>query len=48
MIPIKKPKKIGKMVEIPQECGFLTWSIQNFVKKVKQFTGKYCITLLIT
>ena len=23
-----------KMAEIPQECDFLTWSIQNFVKKV--------------
>ena len=22
-----------KMVEIPQECDFFTWNIQNFVKK---------------
>ena len=25
------------MTEIPQKCDFLTWSIQNFVRKVKQF-----------
>ena len=23
------------MEEIPQECDFLTWSIQNFVKVLK-------------
>ena len=33
-----------KMAEIPQECDFLTWSIQNFVRKVKQFFRKYYIT----
>ena len=32
-----------KMVENPQECDFLTWSIQNFVRKVKQFVRKYYI-----
>ena len=37
-----------KMGEIPQECDFLTWSIQNIVKKVKQFVRKYYITWLIT
>ena len=37
-----------KMAEIPEECDFLTWCIQNFVKKVKQFVGKYYITWLIT
>ena len=31
MIPRKKTPKI------PQERNFLTWSIQNFVRKVKQF-----------
>ena len=36
-----------KMAEIPQECDFLTWSIQNFVKKVKQFVRKCYITWLI-
>ena len=36
------------MSEIPQEHDFLTWSIQTFVRKVKQFVGKYYITLLIT
>ena len=35
------------MTEIPQELDFLIWSIQNFVKKVKQFVRKYYITLLI-
>ena len=25
------------MAEIPQECDFLPWSIQNFVRTVKQF-----------
>ena len=25
------------MAEIPQERDVLTWSIQNFVRKVKQF-----------
>ena len=25
-----------KMAEIPQKRDFLTWSIQNFVRKVKQ------------
>ena len=32
------------MAEIPQERDFLTWSIENFVKKVKQFVRKYYIT----
>ena len=34
-----------KMAEIPQKRDFLTWSIQNFIRKVKQFVGKYCIDL---
>ena len=25
------------MAEVPQVCDFLTWSIQNFVRNVKQF-----------
>ena len=29
-----------KMAEIPQEHDFLTWNIQNFVEKVKQFVRK--------
>ena len=32
------------MAEIPQENDFLTWSIQNLVRKVKQFVRKYYIT----
>ena len=36
-----------KVAEIPQNCDFLTWSIQNFVRKKKQFVGKYIIVLLI-
>ena len=36
-----------KMAEILQERGFLTWGIQTFVRKVKQFVRKY-ITWLIT
>ena len=36
-----------KMVEIPQEREFLTWSIQKFVRKVKQFVRKYYIIWLI-
>ena len=35
------------MAEIPQERDFLTWSIHNFVKKVKQFVWKYYTTWLI-
>ena len=30
--------------EIPQKHDFLTWSIQNFLRKVKQFVRKYDIT----
>ena len=29
------------MAEIPQKSDFLTWSIQNYVIKVKQFVRKY-------
>ena len=36
------------MAEIPQEHDFLTWGIQPFVRKVKQFVRKYLITWLIT
>ena len=36
------------MAEIPQEHDFLTWVIQTFVRKVKQFVRKYYITWLIT
>ena len=32
------------MAEIPKERDFLTWTIQNFVRKVKQFVRKYYIT----
>ena len=32
------------MVEILQEYDFLTWGIQAFVRKVKQFVGNYYIT----
>ena len=28
----------------PQEHDFLTWGIQTFVRKVKQFVKKYYIT----
>ena len=35
------------MAEIPQKRDFLIWSIQNFVRKVKQFVRKYYITWLI-
>ena len=35
------------MAEIAQKCDFLTWSIQNFIKKVKQFVRKYYISGLI-
>ena len=33
-----------KMAEIPQKHNFLTWSIQSFVRKVKQFVRKCYIT----
>ena len=33
-----------KMEEIPLERDFLTWSFQNFVRKVKQLVRKYYIT----
>ena len=36
------------MAEILQEHDFLTWDIQTFVSKVKQFVGKCYITWLIT
>ena len=35
------------MAEIPQKRDFLTWSIQIFVRKVKQFVRKYYVTWLI-
>ena len=35
------------MAEIPQEFNFLTCSIQNFERKVKQFVRKYYFTRLI-
>ena len=35
-----------KMAEIPQKHDFLTWGIQTFVRKVKQFVRKYYITWL--
>ena len=35
------------MAEIPQEYDFLTCSIQNFQRKVKQFVRKYYFTRLI-
>ena len=34
-----------KMAEIPQERDFLTCTIQNLVRKVKQFVRKYYITV---
>ena len=33
-----------KVAEIPQKRNFLTWSIQNFVRRKKQFVIKYYIT----
>ena len=36
------------MVESPQECDFITWSNQNFVRKVKQFVKKSYITWFTT
>ena len=50
----KKKKKLNtvllikrhwkKMAKIPQKHDFLTWTIQNFLREVKQFVGKYYIT----
>ena len=37
-----------KKADILQESHIITWSIQNFVRKVKQFVKKYYITWLIT
>ena len=38
-------KRYGKkMAEIPKKCNFLTWSVQNFVRKVKYYVRKYCIS----
>ena len=42
---IKQHRK--KMAGIPQESDFVTWSIQKFVRNVKQFVKKY-ITWLIS
>ena len=35
------------MTEILQKRDFLIWSIQSFLRKVKQFVRKYYITWLI-
>ena len=35
------------MAEIPLKRDFLTWSIQNFVRKGKQFDRRYDVTWLI-
>ena len=35
------------MAKIPQKHGFLSWSIENLVRKKKQFVRKYYITSLI-
>ena len=35
------------MAEIPLKRDFLTWSIQNFVRKGKQIDRRYDITRLI-
>ena len=47
MIPRTKQKKSQKLslilAEIPQKRNFLSWSIQNFVRKAKQFVRKYYI-----
>ena len=34
------------MIEIPEKHNFLTWSIQIFIRKVKQFVTKYIIWLI--
>ena len=34
-----------KMAEIPQECDFHTWSIQNFVRKVKQLVVRKFVSV---
>ena len=34
------------MIEIPEKHDFLTWSIQIFIRKVKQFVTKYIIWLI--
>ena len=31
------------MAEIPEERDFFTWTIQTFLRKVKQFVRKYHI-----
>ena len=33
-----------KMAEILQKRDFLSWNIQNLIRKVKQFVSKYYIT----
>ena len=43
-VSIIKHKTKKKMAEIPQKYDFLTWSIQNFIRKVNQFVRKYYIT----
>ena len=35
------------MAETPRKRGFLNWSIQDFVRKVKEFLRKYYVTWLI-
>ena len=36
-----------QITEIPKKHNFLIWSIENFVRKVKEFARKYYITWLI-
>ena len=44
VLPIKQHWE--KMAEIPQKRDYPTWSIENFVKNLKQFAKKYYITSL--
>ena len=39
-------QELKKMTEIPEKHDSLTWNIQSFVRKVKQFVRKFYITLL--
>ena len=40
-------QELKKMTEIPEKHDSLTWKIQSFVRKEKQFVRKFYITLLL-
>ena len=46
LIVLHSKNNTKKMPKIPQKHYFLTWSIENVIRKVKQFVRKYIIWLI--